>query len=226
MSVRGFWIALQFLTRLPTPRVADMQAEDLARSAIWFPAAGLVIGLLLALVARLLQGSGSWVSALAVLAVWIVVTGALHLDGLGDVADALGASHGRPDRFVAVLGDPHAGSFAVVAIALQIVAKLVLVAHLPLTIAAWALILIPAWARWGTLICSKTLLALKPGLGASVANSVRWPTIAGWGGCSRSPVSSVRRRRCSGSSSCPSLPSIGNGGSAASPVIVSAPASR
>jgi len=181
MSVRGFWIALQFLTRLPTPRVTDVQADDLARSAIWFPAAGLVIGLLLALVARMLQGSGSWVAALAVLAVWIVVTGALHLDGLGDVADALGASHGRPDRFVAVLGDPHAGSFAVVAIALQIVAKLVLVAHLPLTIAAWALILIPAWARWGTLICSKTLLALKPGLGASVANSVRWPTIAGWG---------------------------------------------
>jgi adenosylcobinamide-GDP ribazoletransferase len=181
MSVRGFWIALQFLTRLPTPRVTDVQADDLARSAIWFPAAGLVIGLLLALVARMLQGSGSWVAALAVLAVWIVVTGALHLDGLGDVADALGASHGRPDRFVAVLGDPHAGSFAVVAIALQIVAKLVLMAHLPLTIAAWALILIPAWARWGTLICSKTLLALKPGLGASVANGVRWPTIAGWG---------------------------------------------
>ncbi|MGC2084426.1 MAG: adenosylcobinamide-GDP ribazoletransferase, partial [Bradyrhizobium sp.] len=86
MSVRGFWIALQFLTRLPTPDVTDMQADDLARSAIWFPAVGLVIGVLLALVMRVFQGSGSWVAALAVLVSWIVVTGALHLDGLGDVA--------------------------------------------------------------------------------------------------------------------------------------------
>jgi adenosylcobinamide-GDP ribazoletransferase len=158
-----------------------MQTDDLARSAIWFPAAGLVIGVLLALAMRLFHGSGSWVAALAVLVVWIVVTGALHLDGLGDVADALGASHGKPERFVQVLGDPHAGSFAVVAIGLQIAAKLVLIAHLPLMMAPWALILIPAWARWGTLICSKTLLSLKPGLGASVANSVGWPVIAFWG---------------------------------------------
>jgi adenosylcobinamide-GDP ribazoletransferase len=170
MSVRAFWIALQFLTRLPTPRVRDLQADDLARSAIWFPAVGLVIGLLLALVMLALDGSDPWVAALAVLGVWIFVTGALHLDGLGDVADALGASHGKPERFVAVLGDPHAGSFA-----------LVLIAHLPLAMAPWALILIPAWARWVALICSKTLLSLKPGLGASVANSVGWPVIAGWG---------------------------------------------
>jgi adenosylcobinamide-GDP ribazoletransferase len=185
MTIRHFWIALQFLTRLPTPRVQDIQSDDLARSAMWFPAVGLVIGVLLALVMDILHGSGLWVAALAVLAVWIVVTGALHLDGLGDVADALGASHGRPERFVAVLGDPHAGSFAVVAIALQLVAKLVLIAHLPPATApwtlSWALILIPAWARWGTLICSKTLLSLKPGLGASVANSVSWPVIAGSG---------------------------------------------
>jgi adenosylcobinamide-GDP ribazoletransferase len=140
-----------------------------------------VIGVLLALVMDILHGSGLWVAALAVLAVWIFVTGALHLDGLGDVADALGASHGRPERFFAVLGDPHAGSFAIVAIALQLVAKLVLIAHLPPAMAPWALILIPAWARWGTLICSKTLLSLKPGLGASIANSVSWPVIAGWG---------------------------------------------
>jgi adenosylcobinamide-GDP ribazoletransferase len=184
MSARAFWIALQFLTRLPTRRIADIQGDDLAHSAIWFPAVGLVIGVLLALVMRIFQGGGSWVAALAVLVGWVVITGALHLDGLGDVADALGASHGRPDRFVQVLGDPHAGSFAVVAIGLQIAAKLVLIAHLPLTLAPWtlpwALILIPAWARWSTLVCSKTLLSLKPGLGASVAHSVSWPVIVGW----------------------------------------------
>src|SRR3546814_8307920 len=56
----------------------------------------------------------------------VAVTGALHLDGLGDIADGSGAAHKDRERLLAVLGDPHAGSFAVVAIALQLIAKLVL----------------------------------------------------------------------------------------------------
>ncbi|WP_315705526.1 MULTISPECIES: adenosylcobinamide-GDP ribazoletransferase [unclassified Bradyrhizobium] len=180
MSRREFWIALQFLTRLPTPRVADMRPGDLKRAAMFFPAVGLVVGICLALIARILHGSNPWVVALAVVVAWIWITGALHLDGLGDVADAFGASHGKPDRFIEVLGDPHAGNFAVVAIALQIAAKLVLIAHLPASLAIGALVLIPAWARWGTLVWSRLLVSLKPGLGASVANSVGWLLIGGW----------------------------------------------
>ncbi|NPU69623.1 adenosylcobinamide-GDP ribazoletransferase [Bradyrhizobium sp. 83012] len=182
MSTREFWIALQFLTRLPTPRAAEARADDLARASVWFPAAGLVIGVCLAVAARLLHGADPWIVALAVLVAWIWITGALHLDGLGDVADAFGAAHGKPERFIAVLDDPHAGSFAVVAIALQIAAKLVLIAELATGPTAWALVLIPAWARLGTLVCNKTLLPLKPGLGASIFNSVGWNVIVGWGG--------------------------------------------
>ncbi|CCD92857.1 putative cobalamin synthase (CobS family) [Bradyrhizobium sp. ORS 375] len=182
MSLREFWIALQFLTRLPTPRVEDNRPDDLAQASRWFPAAGLVIGACLAILARIFQSADPWIVALAVLVGWIWITGALHLDGLGDVADAFGASHGKPERFIAVLGDPQAGSFAVVAIALQIAAKLVLIAELATGPTAWALVLIPAWARLGTLVCTKTLLSLKPGLGASVANSVGRNVIVGWGG--------------------------------------------
>ncbi|MGJ4891054.1 adenosylcobinamide-GDP ribazoletransferase [Bradyrhizobium sp. HKCCYLRH3099] len=182
MSLREFWIALQFLTRLPTPRVADSRPDDLARASLWFPAVGLVIGACLAILARVFQSADPWIVALAVLVAWIWITGALHLDGLGDVADAFGASHGKPERFVAVLGDPHAGSFAVVAIALQIAAKLVLIAELATGPTAWALLLVPAWARLGTLVCTKTLLSLKPGMGASVTNGVGWNVIVIWGG--------------------------------------------
>jgi cobalamin synthase len=58
--------------------------------------------------------------------VWVGITGALHLDGLGDMADA-GAAHKDPARITAVLADLHIGSFGVVAIALQLIAKLVLI---------------------------------------------------------------------------------------------------
>jgi adenosylcobinamide-GDP ribazoletransferase len=110
---------------------------------------------------------------------WVWVTGALHLDGLGDVADALGAAHRDPDRFHQILKDPHAGNFAVTAIALQIAAKLVLLAALPAATQPWALLLIPAWARWGVLVWSAALEPLRPGLAASVSGkSSLIPTVA------------------------------------------------
>ncbi|XUM21847.1 adenosylcobinamide-GDP ribazoletransferase [Bradyrhizobium oligotrophicum S58] len=72
MSLREFWIALQFLTRLPTPRVPESRPDDLARASVWFPAAGLVIGVCLALVARLFHEADPWIVALAVLVAWIL----------------------------------------------------------------------------------------------------------------------------------------------------------
>ena len=158
---------------------------------------------------------------------WIWITGALHLDGLGDVADAFGAAHGKPERFIEVLGDPHAGSFAVVAISLQIAAKLVLLAQTADGAERLGAVLIPAWARWGTLIYNKTLLSLKPGLGASISNSVGWNVDPRLGrSCLRSAalagaVPTLFRLALFRSSH-----SIGNGVSAASPATVLAPASR
>ena len=90
-----------------------------------------------------------WLAAVLALLVWVWVTGALHIDGLGDVADALGAAHGSPERFLAVLKDPHIGVFGAVAIILQLLLKLVLLAEVMATAhPPWAIVLIPAWARW------------------------------------------------------------------------------
>ncbi|MEQ1479375.1 adenosylcobinamide-GDP ribazoletransferase, partial [Salmonella enterica] len=68
-----------------------------------------------------------WVAALATVTVWVGVTGALHLDGLADLADGCGAAHKDRARLLAVMADPHVGSFGVVVIVLQLLAKLVLV---------------------------------------------------------------------------------------------------
>jgi adenosylcobinamide-GDP ribazoletransferase len=175
--VKGFIIALQFLTRLPTPRVTPgMTADDgdFARSMRWFPAAGLVVGALVAGAAWLGALADGWVGALAALAAWVGVTGALHLDGLSDLADASGAAHHDRERFLAVMADPHVGSFGVVAIVLQLLAKLVLVhALLEAGTAGYvALILIPFAARIGPLAWTVWLPPLHPGLGARFAQAV------------------------------------------------------
>ena len=180
MMPRGLTIALQLSTRLPTPRLADYESADLARAAGWLPLVGLVIGGLVAAAAWTGGLVNPWVGALAGLIAWAWVTGAVHLDGLGDVADALGAAHRSPERFHEVLADPHAGSFAVVVIALQVAAKLVLLAALPGAAMAAAIVLVPAWARWGALVWSGVLPSLKPGLGRSFAGQGSTVVVIGW----------------------------------------------
>ncbi|MDZ3831473.1 MAG: adenosylcobinamide-GDP ribazoletransferase [Sphingopyxis sp.] len=181
--MKGLIIAIQFLTRLPTPRV-DATGAQFAASMRWFPAVGLIVGAIVA-------GGGwagaridPWTGALAALLLWVGITGALHLDGLGDVADAGGAAHklkADPERLRAVLADPHVGSFGVTAIALQIAAKLVLL-HALIAAQAYAVIALCAFAaRIGPLFWSRWLPDLHAGLGARFRGAVRPVDLGLWG---------------------------------------------
>ena len=182
--MRGLILAFQLLTRLPMhwagtgacpygePVLRDGGAS--AQAAGWFPLVGLVVGVLVAL--PLIFVPDPRLAALLALIVWVWVTGGLHLDGLSDLVDALGAAHQDRERFLAVLADPHVGSFGVMALVLQLLAKFVLLWLLAEAEAGWlALLLImaltAAWARLGALVWGQTLPSLKPGLGARFA----WP---------------------------------------------------
>ena len=162
--MRGLILAIQFLTRLPTPQVRDFQPDDLARAAVWFPLVGLLVGSVVAAALALGAQVDPWLGALLALLAWVGVTGALHLDGLCDLADALGAAHGNRERLLDVLADPHVGAFGVVALVSQLLAKLVLLMLCAQLGLFWAVIFIPAWARLGTLIWAR-LPSIKPGLG-------------------------------------------------------------
>jgi adenosylcobinamide-GDP ribazoletransferase len=177
--VKGFVIALQFLTRLPLPRLRVTDAE-FAASMRWFPAVGLVIGAILWLGTTAGTWLDPWVGALAALVLWVLVTGALHLDGLGDIADAGGATHKDPERLRAVLSDPHVGSFAVVAIALQLAAKLVLIHALLDKAQPFALLFVPFAARIGPLAWTYWLPPLHEGLGSRFRDAVRRIDLALW----------------------------------------------
>lgn len=162
--MRGLILALQFLTRLPTPAVKSYSAESQARSVVWFPLVGLLLGLLVTGSVWLGARIDPWLGALLGLVAWVGLTGALHLDGLADLADALGASHGRPDRLLAVLEDVHLGVFGGAVLILQMLAKLVLLMLVAKFEVYGVLLLAPAWARWGVFWWSR-LPSIKPGLG-------------------------------------------------------------
>jgi adenosylcobinamide-GDP ribazoletransferase len=180
MLARRFILAVQFLTRIPTPPLAAYDPADLSRSSVFFPSVGAIIGVAVAAAALLGGLINPAVAGLAALLAWVLITGGLHLDGLGDVADAFGAAHRDPERFREVLRDPHAGSFAVIAIVLQVAAKLVLLASLAPLAGFWAIVLIPAWARWGAVLWARTVPSLSPGMGERFAWQIGAPTIGLW----------------------------------------------
>ncbi len=171
-------LAIGFLTRLPVPLVRA-SAADVAATIRFYPVAGLLVGAIVAAAGALGGLVDPWISALAALAAWCWITGGLHLDGLADLADGLGAAHGDRTRLLAVMADPHLGSFGVVALVVQLLAKLVLL-HALAPVGWWPPIAAAAAARLGPLAWARWLKPLKPGLGASVAGAVRLRDLAGW----------------------------------------------
>src|SRR5690606_38854476 len=111
-SVNGLAAAIQFLTVLPAGRPATRES-----SGAWYALVGLLIGGLVAIVfAGAERVAGPTVGAAAAVVAGAVLTGALHLDGLADVADAAFAPVSKARR-LEILRDVHHGTFGVVAIA-------------------------------------------------------------------------------------------------------------
>jgi len=161
--------ALQFLTRLPVPGPRKLDDALIGRSGLHYPLVGIVIGGLLALALGLLlalapapatQAPGVYAALLLML--WVGLTGGLHLDGLADSADGWLSGAG-PERCLAIMRDPRAGSGAVIAVVLVLIAKFTALQHLLARgpdIALWfALVAVPAIGRGAAL----GLLLTTPG---------------------------------------------------------------
>jgi adenosylcobinamide-GDP ribazoletransferase len=177
--VKALWVAIGFLTRLPVPRF-EAAPGDFASAVRLYPLVGVLIGVVVAAAGWTGALVDPAVGAVAALAAWVWVTGALHLDGLADLTDGLGAAHGDRTRLLSVMADPHVGSFGVIALGLALGAKGVLL-HLLLPHHWTAIITVPAAARIGPLIWARWLPPLRPGgLGAAIAGATRNRDLAGW----------------------------------------------
>ena len=99
--------ALSFLTAVPVARGTRLGERDLRRGVVLFPVVGAAVG---AVAAAAAWGAAhllpTFPAAILGVASGVAVTAALHLDGLGDVADGIGASLGvaNPSRRCATRG--------------------------------------------------------------------------------------------------------------------------
>lgn len=103
--------AFQFLTVLPLP--VRTLPEHMARSMVWFPLVGAVIGLATGWGYRLLSNIfPGTVAAVLTILLYILLTRGLHLDGFMDTVDGF-FSHRHRQRILEIMKDPTVGSFAV-----------------------------------------------------------------------------------------------------------------
>lgn len=108
--------AFSLLTRLPMPQVPD--GDDGYARCVWaFPLVGAVIGALSALLwfGGQFAGLGLSLSAGLVVAFQLLLTGAMHEDGIADFADGLGGGN-DPERRLAIMRDSRIGTYGVVAL--------------------------------------------------------------------------------------------------------------
>ena len=116
--------ALRFFTRLPLPAPPD-SGFDLNRIAWAAPVAGAVVGFagVLALAAAEALGLPPLVGATLAVAALVAATGALHEDGLADVADGFGGGATR-ERKLAIMRDSRIGAYGAVALVLSLVLRI------------------------------------------------------------------------------------------------------
>jgi adenosylcobinamide-GDP ribazoletransferase len=107
------------------------------------------MGLLAGLTAAALAGLGTDpdVAALLVLALWVWSSGAIHLDGLADTADAWVGGIGSRERTLEIMRDPRSGPAAITVLVLVLIAKWSGLKALIAGGAPWLLIVIPAVGR-------------------------------------------------------------------------------
>ncbi len=137
----SFRTALSFFTRLPV-RLPDPMTPY-AGAGAWFPAVGLIVGLL--------AGSVTWLATLFLPALlcgalgcltWTAVTGGLHLDGVADCGDGMLVEADR-ERRLAIMKDSRLGTFGALALFFVLLFKFAALACLAATTAPNAL----SWVR-------------------------------------------------------------------------------
>lgn len=172
----NFLVALQFLTISPPILRRTFSTQEMGRAVGWYPLVGMLLGGIVAGGATLLEPFFPGpLSAALTLALWVTLTGGLHLDGFLDACDGL-LGGATPEKRMDIMRDHRIGAFAFIGGALLFLTKFSALMALPST--GWqlpALILAPTLGRWAmTLAISAFPYARPAGLGLEMKAHVGW----------------------------------------------------
>ena len=163
--MRGLRDAVGFLTRVPV-----RPGPDLGPALPWFPAVGAAVGALIGAARWLGNPLGPPAATVLAVVAGVLVTGALHEDGVADLADALPAP--TREARLRILDDPAAGAFAVLALIAVMLLRVALLAPLSPLRVARAAVAAHALGRAAPLVLGRMLPPASDGLGRRATG--RW----------------------------------------------------
>ncbi len=131
-----------------------------------------MLGLILVLVNFLLAPFASpGLASVAVVTLLAWLTRGLHLDGVGDTFDGLGAGGDR-ERMLGIMDDSHTGAFGLIAIVLLLFFKIHAIESMDNE--RWrALLAAPILGRWAMVLLGYRSEAAKPGLGSTLIDHLK-----------------------------------------------------
>ncbi|WP_067583260.1 adenosylcobinamide-GDP ribazoletransferase [Endozoicomonas ascidiicola] len=180
-------LAMGFFTRLPTWHLKDIYDEDMGRALLYFPLVGLAVGITSVCFGLMLHGALLyWHGAVSmvhlgligalVFAMMTLITGGLHLDGVGDCADAWVGGLGNKERTLEIMKDPTCGPMAVLVLVVLLLLKMVAVVGLVLSSSWWVLLSIPILSRCAGMALFMTTDYVRPkGLGQAFSDYSKKP---------------------------------------------------
>jgi cobalamin 5'-phosphate synthase/cobalamin synthase len=180
-GVRRLVCAIAFLTRVPVPARWQFDARDVGRATLAFPLVGAMLGALaVALRHALGPALPPEVVALLIVCAAALVTGALHLDGLADMADGFGGGRTRED-VLRIMRDHVIGAYGGCALVLAIGLKSAAIAALVARGADAALVIAPMIARWTTAAVGAAIPYARAhaGLGRAITGHVGRTEVVG-----------------------------------------------
>lgn len=176
--MNGLLGAIQFITILPIGKSAPFDPQKMVP---FFPIVGLLLGVLVALFDQAaIRLWNPYVVALLDVVLLIILTGAFHLDGLGDAADGLLGQRSKEDALV-IMKDSRMGTMGLIAVICGLALKWGGIAGLD-THRSLLLIIVPAYARSGMIFGIRFLDYGRPGGGTGLDFfKVKIEIIAFWG---------------------------------------------
>lgn len=159
-------MAFGFLSVLPVPQKKEWSDRDFGWSALFYPAVGALIGAAagwsLQLLSRIFERP---LAAFLTLIIWILLSGALHWDGLADCFDGFGCS-APPERRLEIMKDPKLGTYGALGVFCAVILKWLCIRFLPASKGPLFFALTGASARWAILFLIRMPLANPNGLAA------------------------------------------------------------
>jgi adenosylcobinamide-GDP ribazoletransferase len=173
--IKNFITALQFLTIITVRKDHEVAEGDMAKSVVYFPLVGFLIGVLLINADKIfaLIALPQTIATFLLIILSVLITRALHIDGLADTLDGLMGGHDRSSR-LAIMKDSRLGTAGALGILFVLFMKYLCLNNLFESERIVALLVAPVLARWAqTLMVSNSEYGREHGMGKAFVGHLR-----------------------------------------------------